>query len=311
MVNYQCPRCGFNTNIKTKYTSHLGRKFICKNNVSDDTLDLEYQKYNITTKLNSNIFQTKIQQYPKNIQHNSNLFQTKIQQYPKNQNSEIDKNYICEFCDKKFKYNQSYYRHLKNCKIKKETDEDKSMNELVNLLNQQLIEQREQMKKKDKQIEELIKKAGITNINIQQNNYKLLAYQNTDISHLTDSDFLKCLNHNNMCVPHLIKKINFDPLKPENHNIYISNIKNNYVLAYNGIKWQLQNRDDVINNLIDEKEFMIEQKLEEWIENGKNYPDIMKKFNRYLEKKENDIIVNKIKDEIKLMLFNNRKISNK
>ncbi len=305
MVNYQCPRCGFNTNIKTKYASHLGRKYICKNNVSDDKLYLEYQKYNITTKLNSNIYQTKIQQYPKSIQHKSNIFQTKNEQYP---NSEIDKNYICEYCDKNFKFNQSYYRHLKKCKIKKETDEDNSMNELVNLLNQQLIEQREQMKKKDKQIEELIKKAGITNINIQQNNYKLLAYQNTDISHLTDSDFLKCLKHNNMCVPHLIKKIHFDPLKPENHNIYISNIKNNYVLAYNGIKWQLQNRDDVINNLIDEKEFMIEQKLEEWIENGKNYPDIMKKFNRYLEKKENDIIVNKIKDEIKLMLFNNRKI---
>ena len=32
----------------------------------------------------------------------------------------------------------------------------------------------------------------------------------------------------------------------------------------------------------------------------------MKKFNRYLEKKENDTVLNKIKDEIKLMLFNNR-----
>ena len=32
---------------------------------------------------------------------------------------------------------------------------------------------------------------------------------------------------------------------------------------------------------------MIEQKLEEWVENGKQYPDIMRKFNRYLEKKEN------------------------
>jgi hypothetical protein len=34
----------------------------------------------------------------------------------------------------------------------------------------------------------------------------------------------------------------------------------------------------------------------------------MKKFNRYLEKKENDTVLNKIKDEIKLMLFNNRDI---
>ena len=32
----------------------------------------------------------------------------------------------------------------------------------------------------------------------------------------------------------------------------------------------------------------------------------MKKFNRYLEKKEKDQVANNIKEEIKLMLFNNR-----
>ena len=37
----------------------------------------------------------------------------------------------------------------------------------------------------------------------------------------------------------------------------------------------------------------------------------MKKFNRYLEKKENDTVLNKIKNEIKLMLFNNRDIVSK
>ena len=36
----------------------------------------------------------------------------------------------------------------------------------------------------------------------------------------------------------------------------------------------------------------------------------MKKFNRYLEKKEKDEIINKIKDEIKLLLYNNRKVVN-
>ena len=34
----------------------------------------------------------------------------------------------------------------------------------------------------------------------------------------------------------------------------------------------------------------------------------MKKFNRYLEKKENDSVLNKIKQEIKFILFNNRKV---
>ena len=143
-----------------------------------------------------------------------------------------------------------------------------------------------------------------------QNNIKILAYKNTDLSHLTDKDYMYCLNRSNFCVPHLIKKIHFNSKKPENHNIYISNIKNKYIMVYDGKKWNLRDRDETVDDLIDKNEFVLEQKLEEWIENGKEYPIIMKKFNRYLEKKEKNDVINKIKQEIKLILFNNRKILN-
>ena len=68
----------------------------------------------------------------------------------------------------------------------------------------------------------------------------------------------------------------------------------------------IKDRDESIQSLIDDKEGIMEQKLEEWIENGNKYPEIMNKFNRYLEKKENNVVINKIKNEIKLLLFNNR-----
>ena len=71
-------------------------------------------------------------------------------------------------------------------------------------------------------------------------------------------------------------------------------------------KWVIKDRNESIDELIDKNEFILEQKLEEWIQNGKNYPEIMKKFNRYLEKKENDSVLNTIKKEIKMILFNNR-----
>ena len=65
------------------------------------------------------------------------------------------------------------------------------------------------------------------------------------------------------------------------------------------------------NDLIDDNESIIEYKLEEWIENGNKYPKMMKQFNRYVEKKDNNIVINKIKDEIKLLLYNNRTVVNK
>ena len=297
MVNYKCPRCGYETHIKTIYARHLERKLLCKPIISENNLENEYLKFNITEKINTNKKQTKNQHFEKNIKQKSNKNPTKT-----------FKKYECKYCAKEFKHNQSYYRHLKTCKEKIKDDECKqNMTDLVNLLNKQLEEQREQLNKKDKQIEELIKKSGI-NIGTQnvQQNINILAYKDTDISHLTDNDYLKCLKHSNFCIPHLIEKIHFNPKKPENHNIYISNLKNNYVMIYDGHKWNIKDRDESIQDLIDENEVFIEQKLEEWIENGNQYPDIMKKFKRYLEKKENDKVLNKIKNEIKLILFNNR-----
>ena len=315
MVNYKCPRCGYETHIKTIYIRHLSRKTLCENTISNDDLNSEYIKYDIKSKI---IKKDCIEKNPKKPQNDPILKKVT----PKNpKNPKIYNKIQCIYCDKFYSKKCHLLRHQKICKEKMKDDENKlNLLNLVNLLNIQLEEQRQQLEKRDKQIEEqnyqikeLIKKTGI-NIetqNIQQNihqNIKILAYNNTDISHLTDKDYLKCLKHSNFCIPHLIEQIHFNPHKPENHNIYISNLKNNYVMIYNGSKWMINDREESIQNLIDEKESIIEQKLEEWIENGEQYPDIMKKFNRYIEKKENDKVLDKIKSEIKLILFNNRDI---
>ena len=42
--------------------------------------------------------------------------------------------------------------------------------------------------------------------------------------------------------------IHFDPKKPENHNIYISNLKNGYIMVYDDGKWDTKNREEVILN---------------------------------------------------------------
>ena len=308
MVNYKCPRCGFNNTIKTKYIQHLKRKYICDNSLSDNNLNDEYIKYNIIDKIivdkslvskgsvNKNESTDHINYVSTNCQHmstnvnnisdNVNKMLTNVNKYPENVSQMSTNINKCNFCEKIFLSRQGKWKHLKICKEKIKDDECRNdMLELINKLNDQLekkenqLEKKEkQLEKKDKQINELIKKAGITqNIqnNIQNtntNNIKILAYKNTDISHLTDKDFMYCLNRSNMCVPHLIKKIHFNPKKPENHNVYISNIKNKYAMVYDGNKWNLSNQNETISDLIDTNEVFLEQKLEEWIENGKEYP---------------------------------------
>ena len=191
------------------------------------------------------------------------------------------------------------------------------MEELVKILNEQKerIDKFDlELEKKDKQIDKLIEKAGINNSTITQNiqnNIKLLAYDKTDISDLTDKDFMKCFNHNNMCVPHLIKRIHFNPKKPENHNVFISNLKSGHIMIYDGKQWNTFNRDEIVDDIFDNKNDILEQKIEEWVSIGKDYPIIYHKFKRYLEKINNDIVLKKVKDEMKFVLYNNRNIVKK
>ena len=63
-------------------------------------------------------------------------------------------------------------------------------------------------------------------------------------------------------------------------NIYISNLKNKYVMVYENDKWELR---DFFDNIYEHKEIL----LEEWIENEQNnYPELREKFEQYLDNKE-------------------------
>ena len=204
--NHICIRCGYSTSHLVTFKRHLARKNICKNKVSDDSLKEEYIKYNIIDRLNQ-INPANSSANPANSTNNP----VKITEF------------ICDLCENTFSRKDSLLKHQHGrCKNKN----NENMIELVKLLNEQLKEQKEQIKDQSNQIKELIKKTGITNI---QQNIKLLSYGSTDISHLTDKDFLKCLNHSegwacparpvaNFCIPHLIEKIHFNPKNPENHH---------------------------------------------------------------------------------------------
>jgi len=355
MVNYQCYRCGYSTNDKSKITVHLRRKFICNNTLNNITLDV-CKKYI----LEGLTFEEYL-----NKNKNKQIMSHNEHYVSQNEQIKIDDTTKCLYCNKIYNHVQSLNRHYKTCKEKKTDDDVKdSMNKLVTLLNEQLNEKNEQLNekneqlndfkkeltkrddnfkkeltkrdkeltkrdkelkkelikrdneliKRDLQIDELIKKAGIIN-NISTtnvlNNIKLLSYSKTDRSHLTDKDIIKCLKHSNFCIPHLIEKIHFDKNKPENHNVYISNLKNKYIMIYDGNKWICKDRDEQLMNLIDDNEGIFEYKIEEWIENGNKFPKMMNKFNTYVGIKENNIVINKIKDEIKMLLYNNRNIINK
>ena len=276
MVCYTCELCNYNTIIKTHYNKHL--------------------------KTRKHIESTKSQQLV-----NEKL--TFSQQFVNI--------FSCKYCSKNFTTRQSMYRHIKYT-CKKNNDED--LKELVKLMNEQLQEQKAMMndmkekmelqlikrdkeiEKRDKQIVKLSNKLQINNNNciINNNNINLLNYKETDLSHLDDTDYVNSIKRINNCVMALTEKIHYNPKKPENMNIFISNLKNDYVTVYEDGEWILK-KD--FNNIYEHKEIL----LEEWLNKEQdNYPELRDKFEEYLNNKENDNILNNIKDDIKLMMYNNK-----
>ena len=222
----------------------------------------------------------------------------------------------CHYCNKQFKYKQGMYRHIKYT-CKKNKDED--FKELARLLN----EKDKQIEKKDKQIEKmqltmqkqidkLTQKLQIQNVvhgdvNNQNNiyNIQLLNHKDTDYSHLTPKDYMRCIKDCNHCVKSLIEKVHFNEIKPENMNIYISNIKGNYAMIYSGNQWQIVNKKEQIDDLYEYNEVV----LETWYDDYKEqYPEVIKSFQRYLKNKDENDIINDVKKEILFMLYNNRKM---
>ena len=75
-------------------------------------------------------------------------------------------------------------------------------------------------------------------------------------------------------------------------------------MLYKNNKWQLVNRKSQLDELYNYNEIL----LENWYDEYKDkYPDMIQSFERYLKNKDSDDeLTNQIKDEILLMLYNNR-----
>jgi hypothetical protein len=270
MPNYKCNRCLKEFDQKCHYEKHINKKFSCKIPAAKCS--------KVAAKCS------------KNEESNDNAIK-------------------CNYCGREFTRVSSLNVHIKDrCKVKKENDN--KMEEIMTIL----IELKGKMTKLE---EENAKYKGIIN-NTQNNNshniatqnnitFKINAYGQEDTSKITLNDYKRILGRGMNSVPVFVEKLHFDKNLPENNNVYISNLRDEYVLMYDGKIWRLKNRDDALQQLYEDKADILETKFEELIERL-DEPTI-KMFNRFLKIKDDDEEKIKIiKKELKKTLYDNRKI---
>jgi len=269
MPLYKCELCNVLTNLKSNYNRHLN-----------------------TTKHINNVKKMT----PKNTE-NEKVY-TKYTQSIHNYTKSIHKNeHFCDLCDKGFSSKQSMYRHKRlYCKVAKEN------NNCIDQLKSMIQEQNQHINK-------LIDKVGTTNIttNNIQNNIQLNNYGKEDISYITDTMKSNLLKGPYNMIPKLIEHVHFNENKPENKNILYPNKKENKIKIFKDNKWIYKDKQDVLNDLIDGKYFILDC----------HYENVLKdKFNKYNKKiyetfrelfDDKDVgLHEQLKKECELMLLNNR-----
>ena len=273
MVIYTCYKCGYNTKYKCNMKSHLERinkckgiynkvkLNVCKNYILQGLSYLEYKELIDKNKnINNNTTKNNI-----NTTENNNI----IKKTTKNNINTTENNINCEYCDKSFKYKWCKTRHLKSCKVKdseveilkNEIEKLKMENKRVNDKLDEYEEENEELKYIISQKNKIIKEnksinkytncnTTNTNCNNTTNNIVINNYNTPNTEYLEYNIKKECIYTDYVYIIPIMKDLFFNKEHPENHSISYSNMRSNSMSVYNGNEWILQNRVDIINDII-------------------------------------------------------------
>ena len=281
MVFYECLRCGFKTNHKTNFKKHLDRKYTCKAIMKEIDVYKIKKQYNMLETNNTNKMSTLCQHYV-------NTMSTLCQHYV---NTNDQKNYKCKYCLKSFKTRQSKSRHEnKYCKEKEKKSE-----------NKMLLMKIEQMKTEISKMKSQINIKNNSENTITDNNIQIINFGKEEIDYISEKKIKKLLLSPATAIPNLLKNIHFHPKHPENHNVKLTNLHDNYAKVFKNKSWETINKEDLLFILVVVGKFIYEdmrdeKKLDEYL------------INKYDQlEKLHDKKLNKIYDTVKIMLFDETK----
>lgn len=230
----------------------------------------------------------------------------------KNKCNAIKEDNICKYCNKEFTKKSSLTRHIKNV-CYKEKEIYKKLEELEKEKNK-LEKQLNKKKKLDKKI--LDKQKSITNNitnniinnNITNNNnitINLYPYGKEDMDRIDKRYIEKAINKIFYSPLELVKQVHFNDKYPEYHNIFIPNIKGNYIKIHRGDnKWDIVPKKEYIDELYVNKKNYIEDK---YYENKDKYSNIkQERLDKFIDSENDGKTATDIKKYIEYLLYNEK-----
>ena len=207
----------------------------------------------------------------KSVDSKSNTYQKSVKSKSNIHLSE----YICKYCKNIYKHKQSKYKHEQICKnntndsiieIKKENAEIKLL--LNNILKECKIHPKTLQKINNQLTNSNNSNNNSNNTNngiINNKTVNIVKFGSEDLaSILSKSEILKILNHKMMSLEESIKAIHFNNKRPQFKNIYITNLKDKYAYVFNGNKFIVGLKSDILGELVDNHVDNIEMSMDEY-----------------------------------------------
>jgi len=232
MDNHSCSECNFTSKWTSSVNRHFMRKHIedvnqntPKENSSTPKENSSTPKENSSTpKENPSILHENQCEKCEKILSRSNIYKKHII----NCKGKINK-LRCDICNEIFTIATAKYRHQKNCKIKKEEQQNALIQNITNNITNNNITN--------------ITNNNITNnITIQINDFEAF---NSLIEHVTPEKEEECSGKGYPGARDMIDHIYFNPEYPKNHNIKLNSIKHGTVQVYTKNNWEMRSLSEI------------------------------------------------------------------
>lgn len=296
-----CLRCGHSFSRKDNFKRHVNRSNICDVKYIDisyqymvDNYKELYEIYNICKEKNI-IFPPDgvhnsmhsihcsvpegMHEYTQSVHNGGNDVSDDIAIEVSNKNI-----YKCEYCNKSMINKSSYYRHKRKfCPVKnnkkdnnkiviKSSDTNKQVKELENKLDM-IINQLNNAQNITNNSHNNTNNTNNTNNGVINNghigNKIIINNYGEEKYNLTAQDCESIMSNDFNMVVKLIEKIHFD--NEENRNIYTRSLKEKYAGIFIDEKWQPIEREKLIEELIYDKNLLLEKLLDE---HGDNFTSV-------------------------------------
>jgi len=230
--------------------------------------------------------------------------------------------FVCNNCNKILNNRQSKWRHEKKCDIVPAKIQDIEVDDKLEKIEKENLEMKAEMTKlKDllqkalkihpKTLQKINNQLNNTNNGTINNNTVIIQLGKEDLTKmLTMDEKISILNRQAMGINDLVKLVHTSGKYQKCMNVYITNLQNTigYMYDEKHNNFIAVNKNELLNDLVDSRMYDIEKfydKLQTKFE-----PEKAKRIKKFIDRMKNgeDCLKDLKKEEIKLILYNNREV---